>query len=151
MAGCVAGAGAESRGFVAAGGVGLDFEGADGGVLCSGVSIDLMKFGCEVEGKEVRTRSWRVEEAPCIAAPPATLTFVLGAGEELRELVREPVRTLGRSEIKGPMADGGFLVDELPDTEAVVGSCRASGLSERARTFANTGSLGCLLLPDMYS
>lgn len=97
----------------------------------------------------MRTRSWRVELAPCIAAPPATLTLVLGAGEEVRELVRDPVRTLERSEINGPVADGGFLGGERPDTGAGTGSCRASGLSESARAFANAGSLCCLVLPDM--
>ena len=33
-------------------------------------------------------------------APPGTLILVFGAGEEVREVLREPVCTLGRSEIK---------------------------------------------------
>ena len=44
-------------------------------------------------------------------APPATLILVFGAGEEVREGVREPERTLGRSEMRGPAAEGGGLVD----------------------------------------
>lgn len=41
--------------------------------------------------------------------PPATLIFVLGAGEEVREDVRELEGTLGRSEMRWPDADGGGL------------------------------------------
>ena len=60
-------------------------------------------------GGRGRTRSWRVVDAPCMELPPATLILVLGAGEEVREDVREPERTLGRSEIRCPDADGGGL------------------------------------------
>ena len=60
-------------------------------------------------GRGERTRSWRVVDAPCMELPPATLILVLGAGEEVREDVREPERTLGRSEIRCPDADGGGL------------------------------------------
>lgn len=67
-------------------------------------------------------------DAPCIEAPPATLILVFGAGEEVREEVREPERTLGRSEIKGPAADGEALEDEGVDVAGVVlGNWRASG------------------------
>jgi len=52
-----------------------------------------------------------VVDAPCMDAPPWTLIFVFGAGEAVREEVREPVRTLGRSEINGPAAEGGGLLD----------------------------------------
>lgn len=79
-------------------------------------------------------------EAPCIDAPPATLTLALGAGEEVRELVRDPVRTFGRSEIKGPEADGGFFGVELAEAGAGIGSWRASGFSERAKALAKAGS-----------
>ena len=99
------------------------------------------------EGKG--TRSCRVEEAPCIAAPPETLTLVFGAGDEVREFVRKPVRTLGRSEISGPDADGGFFGDELPDAGAGSGSWRASGLSERAKALAKAGSLGACLRAEI--
>ena len=94
------------------------------------------------------SRSWRVVDAPCMDAPPAMLTVVLfGAGEELREGVREPVRTLGRSDIKGPEADGGGLSE---DEAVVLGNWRAAGLSDNASVFANAGSwCCCLLFPAM--
>ena len=53
------------------------------------------------------TRSCKVVDAPCMELPPATLIFVLGVGEEVREDVLE--RTLGRSEMRWPDADGGGL------------------------------------------
>ena len=63
-------------------------------------------------------------DAPCIAGPPERLIFALTAGDDAREVVR----TLGRSDIRGPEADGGgFRVG------AGVGSWRAAGLSERAK------------------
>lgn len=71
-------------------------------------------------GRWIRTRSCSVVEAPCIEAPPAMLTLVFGAGDEVLDVVRDPVWTLGRSEINGPEADGGFF--ELPDTWAGTGS-----------------------------
>lgn len=55
------------------------------------------------------SRSCSVVDAPCIDLPPATLILALGAGEEVREDVREPMRTLGRSEIRCPDAEGGGL------------------------------------------
>ena len=51
------------------------------------------------------SRSLRVAEAPCMDVPPDKAIFALGVGEEVREVCR----TLGRSEIRGPMADGGCL------------------------------------------
>ena len=90
-----------------------------------------------------------MEEAPCIDAPPGTLTLAFGAGDEVLELLREPVRTFGRSEIKGPTADGGFFDDEVPDIGAGAGSCFASGLSERAKVLESAISFCCLLLPAM--
>lgn len=68
---------------------------------------------------ETHTRSWSVVDAPCMEVPPWTLTLVFGAGEDVREEVREPVRTLGRSEMRGPAAEGGGLDVEL---NAVLGS-----------------------------
>lgn len=75
-----------------------------------------------VVGSVPLTRSCKVVDAPCIEAPPGTLTLVLGAGEDVLELVCDLVRTLGKSEIKGPMADGGFFGEELPDTGAATGN-----------------------------
>ena len=75
-------------------------------------------------------------------APPGTLILVLGAGEEVREGVREPERTLGRSEIRYPAAEGGGFADIVEDPAVVLGNCRASGCSESARVFERPGS-GC--------
>ena len=72
--------------------------------------------------------------------PPATLILALGAGEEVREDVREPRRTLGRSEIRCPDAEGGGLVAGVETAAATLGSWRASGWSERANVFARIGS-----------
>lgn len=62
-------------------------------------------------------------EAPCIDEPPEMAIVVLGAGDEVREgpfeLGREVVRTLGRSEMRGPEAEGGGL--------EVMGNWRAEG------------------------
>lgn len=52
-------------------------------------------------------------------APPWTLILVFGAGEDVRDEFLEPVRTLGKSEINGPAADGGALVD-VDETAGVV-------------------------------
>lgn len=52
--------------------------------------------------------------------------------------------TLGRSEIKGPAAEGGGL-DDIVD----MGSCRASGWSESANVLARVGSGWARLLPAM--
>ena len=95
------------------------------------------------------SRSCRVVEAPCMDAPPAILIVVLGAGEEVREDVREPVRTFGRSDIRGPEAEGGGLSD---GPVVVFGNWRASGLFDKANVFASPGSWFCdFLLPAMYS
>lgn len=59
-------------------------------------------------------------DAPCIGEPPETFILALAAGEA----VLADVRTLGRSEIKGPAAEGGGL-EWAVDTG--VGSCRAAG------------------------
>lgn len=61
-----------------------------------------------------------------MGAPPETFILALAAGDA----VLDDVRTLGRSEIKGPEAEGGgfeWVVD------AVVGSCRAAGVSDSAK------------------
>ena len=93
------------------------------------------------------SRSLIVDELPCIDVPPERLILVLGAGEEVREVL-----TSGRSEISEPAADGGGFGDAVRDdarlleVDLTVGSCRASGLSERARVFAKCGSWR---LPDI--
>lgn len=69
-------------------------------------------------------------------APPGTLILVLGAGEE----VREPERTLGRSEIRCPAAEGGGFADTIEDPVVVLGNRRAPGWSESARVFERPGS-----------
>ena len=95
-------------------------------------------------GVRVVTRSSKVVDAPCMDAPPGTLILVFGAGEEVREVLREPVCTLGRSEIKGPAAEGGGLNGFVD-----MGSCRASGWSESANVLARAGSGLTRLLPAM--
>ena len=84
-----------------------------------------------------------VLDAPCMDCPPETLILVLAAGEAVLEAFREwdEVRTLGKSEMSCPEADGGSLVGRADVTGAFVGSWRASGVSERAKVFANVGSL----------
>ena len=79
-------------------------------------------------------------------APPGTLILVFGAGEEVREVLREPVCTLGRSEIKGPAAEGGGLDGFAEDPMC---SCRASGCSGNANDLARAGSGWDLLLLAM--
>ena len=91
------------------------------------------------------TKSCKVVDAPCIEAPPGTLIFVFGAGEEVRDDVREPERTLGKSDIKCPAAEGGALAETVVAAVVVLGNCRASGGSERATVLARAGS-GCGLL-----
>ncbi len=52
------------------------------------------------------SRALRAVDAPCMGVPPVILTFVFGAGEE----VREPGALLDtglRSEMRWPAADGG--------------------------------------------
>ena len=89
------------------------------------------------------SRSARALEAPCIGVPPERLTVVLGVGEDVRELWA--LRTLGRSESRGPEAEGGGLGDAVRDVVGVevvgLGSWRAAGLSDRARVFARGCSL----------
>lgn len=75
-------------------------------------------------------------------APPATLILVLGAGEEVRDGVREPERTLGRSDNRCPAAEGGGFAAAVGGSMVVLGICRASGWSESANVFARAGS-GC--------
>ena len=94
----------------------------------------------------IDTRSSRVVDAPCMEAPPGTLILVFGAGEEVREVLREPVCTLGRSEIKGPAAEGGGLDGFIEDP---LGSCCASGCSESANVLERAGSGWNLLLLAM--
>ncbi len=105
------------------------------------VSIDILRC---VDGS--RTRSCSVVDAPCIEAPPCTLILVLGAGEEVRDEVREPERTLGRSEIRCPAAEGGGLEDAVG---LLLGSCSASGWSDNASVFASTGSTCDFPFPAM--
>ena len=97
-------------------------------------------------GVRIDTRSSKVVDAPCIEAPPGTLILVFGAGEEVREVLREPVCTLGRSEIKGPAAEGGGLDGFVEDPK---GSRRASGCSQSANVFERAGSGYVRLLPAM--
>ena len=101
------------------------------------------------EGEKVRTRSCRVVDAPCIALPPTTLILALGAGEEVREDVREPKRTLGRSEMRCPDAEGGGLAAGVEAAGTAFGNWRASGWSERAKVFARLGPCREGLLPLM--
>lgn len=96
-----------------------------------------------------RTRSWRVVDAPCMELPPVTLILVFGAGEEVLEDVREPERTLGRSEIRCPDADGGGLAVGVGFAGVPFGNWRASGWSLRAKVFARAGSGRVCLLPPM--
>ena len=77
-------------------------------------------------------------------APPGTLILVFGAGEDVREVLREPVCTLGRSDIRGPAAEGGGLDDFVG-----MGSCCASGWSESANVLARAVSGWDRLLPAM--
>ena len=86
-------------------------------------------------------------DAPCIEAPPCTLILALGAGEAVREDVREPERTLGRSEINGPAAEGGGLVEVVDVAEVGLGSCRASGWSDKANVLAIVCCCCCFLFP----
>ena len=81
--------------------------------------------------------------------PPATLILVLGAGDDVREDVREPERTLGRSEIRCPDAEGGGLTVGVEDAGVDLGNCCASGWSDRARVFASVGTGRECLLPVM--
>lgn len=89
----------------------MELEGSYRGVL------DVIS-GPMSKGRENRTRSCRVVDAPCMGLPPTMLILVLDAGEEVREDVREPTRTLGRSEIRCPDAEGGGLAAgvEVADT-----------------------------------
>lgn len=107
----------------------------------------LIKAHCKGGGG--CTRSWRVVDAPCIELPPATLILVLGAGEEVLDDVREPVRTFGRSEIRCPDAEGGGLAAVVDVAGATFGNWRASGWSESAKVFARAGSGRARLLPPM--
>lgn len=81
--------------------------------------------------------------------PPATLILVFGAGEEVLEGVREPERTLERSEIRWPDAEGGGLAAGVEVAGTAFGNWRASGWSERAKVFARAGSGRGRLLPPM--
>ncbi len=130
------------RGVGGEGRICLKLEGADGGVLLVVNKAFLKKKGCH-------TRSCRVVDAPCIALPPATLILVLGAGEEVLEDVREPERTLGRSDIRCPDAEGGGLAAGVEVVGATFGNWRASGWSESAKVFAREGSGRERLLPPM--
>lgn len=87
------------------------------------------------------TKSWRVADAPCIEGPPERLILALAAGEAVRE-----VRTLGRSEIRGPEADGGGFGWVA---ETGIGSWRAAGLSERATALEMRASWRGRRGPDM--
>ena len=53
-----------------------------------------------------------------MGVPPERAIFVLGAGDEVRDDVRDVVRTFGKSEISEPAAEGGgFGVEEVEVTE----------------------------------
>ena len=71
------------------------------------------------------SRSERVDDAPCIGVPPERAIFVFGAGEPVREfgweLRRDVWRMLGRSERRGPAAEGGGLGEGLRELGAEVG------------------------------
>lgn len=75
-----------------------------------------------MHGEKDRTRSCRVVDAPCMELPPVILILVLGAGDEVREDVREPKRTLGRSEIRCPDAEGGGLAAGVEVADTALGS-----------------------------
>jgi len=64
----------------------------------------------------------------------------------VRDEVREPERTLGRSEIRCPAAEGGGLEDVA---EMLLGSWSASGWSDKASVFASTGSTCDFPFPAM--
>jgi hypothetical protein len=66
----------------------------------------LVGLVCISRDRIAELSSSRVVEAPCIGVPPVTVTLVLGAGEEVREL---GVFFLGdlKSDIRGPAAEGG--------------------------------------------
>lgn len=84
------------------------------------------------------SRSFSAVDAPCMGVPPATLTFALGFGEELRDDFV--------SEISWPAADGGSLdgggAGDIPldlgvdVPEDVMGFWIASGLLDRAKVLA---------------
>ena len=101
------------------------------------------------EGKKDHTRSCRVVDAPCMALPPTTLILALGAGEDVREDVREPNRLLGRSEMRCPDAEGGGLEAGVEVAGTAFGNWRASGWSERARVLARVCPCRERLLPLM--
>ena len=84
------------------------------------------------------SRSARVVDGACIEGPPDRFTLVFGAGEAVLEEGRERVLvwTLGRSDIKGPDAEGGGFVAFV-----VEGRWRTSGFSDRARVFVRGSSL----------
>ena len=65
--------------------------------------------------------------------------------EEFREC--DEVRTLGRSDISWPEADGGSFVVALGTAGALVDDCRASGTSDRAGALVKEASFFDLGVP----
>lgn len=100
------------------GGVGLELEGADRGVLGRVCISRIPSHGY----LRSYTRSFSVADSPCMEAPPWTLIFVFGAGEDVRDDVRELERTFGRSDIKGPAAEGGGLEVAVDVAGVVLGN-----------------------------
>ena len=89
------------------------------------------------------SRSVRVVEAPCIGVPPERAILVLGAGEAVREFERDEVRTFGRSEMRGPWAEGGGF-----DEEDVV--ARGVWISERLESREKVFASGaCLCIREL--
>ena len=84
-----------------------------------------------------------------MALPPTMLILALGAGDEVLEDVREPNRTLGRSDMRCPDAEGGGLAAGVEVAGTAFGDWRASGWSERAKVFARLGPCREDLLPLM--
>ena len=84
-----------------------------------------------------------------MALPPTMLILALGAGDEVLEDVREPKRTLGRSDMRCPDAEGGGLAAGVEVAGTAFGDWRASGWSERAKVFARLDPCREDLLPLM--
>lgn len=97
------------------------------------------------------SKSESAVEAPCIAVPPDTLTFVLGAGDAVREDCEDAVlRGDSMSETKGPAAEGGAFdvvgVEVDPASPVMSGICVASAgrFSLNARLSATCSLCDCL-------
>ena len=102
--------------------------------------VDRVGLVCSSRDWIAESKSERVVEAPCMAGPPVRVIFVLfcGAGDAVRGVF---VRTLGRSEIRGPEAEGGGLEG--------VGRWTASGSKERIEVFTRGVSLRGRIVADI--